>query len=106
MSTGSSPSNSQPVSPLRSRITKASYPYVRRLHGMPKLTLPGITLVLALVGVFAPVGAAVPALILLALLLAWLGFLSWPVVSTGSRAMRIFAVLVILLFAVSKLAGN
>jgi hypothetical protein len=104
MSNGSSPSNSQPISPLRARITKASYPYVRRLHGMPKLTLPGITLVLALIGVFAPVGAGVPALILLALLLAWLGFLSWPVVSTSSRAMRIFAVLVILLFAVSRIA--
>jgi hypothetical protein len=106
MSSGSSPSNSQPISPLRARITKASYPYVRRLHGMSKLTLPGITLVLALVGVFAPVAAAVPALILLALLLAWLGFLSWPVVSTGSRAMRIFAVLVILLFAVSRIASG
>jgi hypothetical protein len=105
MSTGSSPSNSQPISPLRARITKVSYPYVRRLHGMPKLTLPGITLVLALIGVFAPVGAAVPALVLLALLLAWLGFLSWPVVSTGSRAIRIFAVLVILLFAVSRIAA-
>jgi hypothetical protein len=106
MSSGSSPSNSQPISPLRARITKASYPYIRRLHGMPKLTLPGITLVLALVGVLAPVAAAVPALVLLALLLAWLGFLSWPVVSTGSRAMRMFAVLVILLFAVSRIAGS
>jgi uncharacterized protein DUF6703 len=104
MSTGSSrPSNDQP-SPLRARITKASYPYVRRLHGMPKLTLPAITLVLALVGVVAPPVAAVPALILLALLLAWLGFLSWPVVGSGSRAMRIFAVLVVLLYAVSRLA--
>jgi hypothetical protein len=107
MSTGSpSPSNSHPTSPLRARITRASYPYVRRLHELPKLTLPGITLVLALVGVFAPPAAAVPALILLALLLAWLGFLSWPVVGAGSRAMRIFAVLVILFLAVSRLAGG
>jgi hypothetical protein len=106
MSSGSSPSNSQPTSPLRARITKASYPYVRRLHEMPKLTLPGITLVLALVGAFAPIAAAVPALILLALLLAWLGFLSWPVVSTSSRAMRVFAVLVILFFAVKQIAEN
>jgi hypothetical protein len=101
----SSPS-SQPVSPLRQRITKFSYPYVAKLHGMPKLTLPGITLVLALVGVFAPVPAAVPALILLALLLAWLGFLSWPVVSTGQRFVRIFSILIILLFAVSRIASG
>ena len=40
---------SQPVSPLRQRITKFSYPYIARLHSMPKLTLPGITLVFALV---------------------------------------------------------
>lgn len=106
MSTGSSsPSNSQPISPLRARLTKASYPFVRKLHEMPKLTLPGITLVLALVGVFAPVPVAVPALLLLALLLGWLGFLSWPVVSGGSRAMRVFAVLVLILFAVSRIAA-
>jgi uncharacterized membrane protein YccC len=101
-----SSSSRQPVSPLRQRITKISYPYVARLHGMPKLTLPGITLVLALVGLFAPVPAAVPALILLALLLAWLGFLSWPVVSTGQRLLRIFSILVILLFAVSRIASS
>ncbi|GAA1661964.1 hypothetical protein GCM10009744_64640 [Kribbella alba] len=101
----SSPS-SQPTSPLRARITKASYPIVARLHTMPKLTLPGITLVLALLGVFAPAVAGVPALILLALLLAWLGFLSWPLVSTGQRAVRVFSVLVIILFAVSRIANG
>ncbi|HEY0470422.1 MAG TPA: DUF6703 family protein [Kribbella sp.] len=101
----SSPS-SQPTSPLRARITKFSYPIVARLHGMPKLTLPGITLALALIGVFAPVAAGVPALLLLALLLSWLGFLSWPVVTTGQRAIRVFSVLVILLFAVSRIANG
>ncbi|MEV8372667.1 DUF6703 family protein [Kribbella sp. NPDC056861] len=102
----SSTPSSQPVSPLRARITKASYPIVAKLHAMPKLTLPGITLVLALIGVFAPVSVGIPALILLALLLGWLGFLSWPVVSTGARLMRIFSVLVILLFAVSRIANS
>jgi hypothetical protein len=96
----------QPVSPLRQRITKVSYPYVARLHSMPKLTLPGITLVLALVGVFAPIVVGVPALILLALLLGWLAFLSWPAVTTGARLLRIFSILVILLFAVSRLANG
>jgi hypothetical protein len=100
-----SSSSSQPVSPLRQRITKVSYPVVAKLHAMPKLTLPGITLVLALIGVFATVAAAVPALILLALLLAWLGFLSWPVVTSGQRAVRVFTVLVIVLFAVSRIAA-
>ena len=97
---------SQPSSPLRQRITKFSYPYVARLHSMPKLTLPGITLVLALVGVFGPVALAIPALNLLALLLSWLGFLSWPVVTTGPRLLRIFSILVILLYAVSRIANG
>jgi hypothetical protein len=97
---------SQPVSPLRQRITKFSYPYLAKLHSMPKLTLPGITLVLALAGVFAPVVVAVPALILLALLLGWLAFLSWPAVTTGPRLLRIFSILVILLFAVSRIANG
>jgi uncharacterized protein DUF6703 len=100
----SSTPSSQPVSPLRARITKASYPIVARLHAMPKLTLPGITLVLALVGVFVPGGFGIAALLLLALLLAWLGFLSWPVVTTGARGMRVFSVLVILFYAVLKIS--
>ena len=102
----SSASPSQPVSPLRARITKISYPVVAKLHTMPKLTLPGITLVLALVGVFAPLSVGIPALILLALLLGWLGFLSWPVVTTGQRFIRVFTVLVLILFAVSRIASN
>lgn len=102
----SSTSSSQPVSPLRARITKVSFPIIAKLHAMPKLTLPGITIVLALVGVFAPVAVGVPSLILMALLLAWLGFLSWPVVSTGARGMRVFSVLVIILFAVSRIANH
>ena len=102
----SSTPSSQPVSPLRARITKASYPIVAKLHAMPKLTLPGLTLVLALVGVFAPIAVGIPSLILLALLLAWLGFLSWPVVTNGARGMRIFSVLVIILFAVSRIASR
>jgi hypothetical protein len=94
--------SSQSVSPLRARITKASYPYVARLHAMPKLTLPIASLLLVLIGAFAPAVAAVPALVLLALLLGWLGFLSWPVVSTGNRLLRVFAVLVILFFAITR----
>jgi hypothetical protein len=101
-----SSSSSQPVSPLRARITKASYPLVARLHRMPKLTLPGITLVLALIGVFAPISVGVPALVLLALVLCWLGFLSWPIVTTGQRAIRVFSVLVIILFAVKRLTDG
>jgi hypothetical protein len=100
-----SSSNNQPVSPMRARITKASYPYIARLHAMPKLTLPIITLLLVVVGAFAPAAAAVPALLVLAVLLSWLGFLSWPVVSAGSRALRLFAVLVVLFFAVSRIAA-
>jgi Family of unknown function (DUF6703) len=102
---GVSSQSNQPVSPLRARITKASYPYVARLHAMPKLTLPLATSALVAIGAFAPPMLGVPALILLALLLGWLGFLSWPVVSNGSRALRVFAVLVILFFAISRMLG-
>ena len=101
----SSQSSTPPASPLRQRITKASYPLIARLHAMPKLTLPLITVVLVLLGGFTPAVIAVPALLLLALMLAWLGFLSWPVVSPGSRAMRVFAVLVILFYAIYILVG-
>ncbi|WP_432891078.1 DUF6703 family protein [Kribbella sp. CA-245084] len=97
---------STPSSPLRQRITKVSYPYIARLHAAPKLTLPGITLVLAMAGVFAPAVVAVPALVLLTLLLGWLAFLSWPAVTTGQRFLRLFVMLVVLLFAVSRIANG
>jgi len=95
-----------PVSPLRAKITKASYPVIAKLHAMPKLTLPVASLLLVLIGAFAPVGVAVVALLLLALLLGWLGFLSWPVVSTSSRLLRVFAVLVIVFFAISRIVAD
>lgn len=97
---------STPSSPLRQRITKVSYPYVAKLHAAPKLTLPGITLVLALAGVFAPPVVGVPALVLLALLLGWLAFLSWPAVTGGPKFLRIFSIVLILLFAVSRIANS
>lgn len=98
--------SSQPVSPLRARITKASYPYVARLHAMPKLTLPIVSVLLVVLGTFAPTAVAVPALLLLALLLGWLGFLSWPVVTKGNRLIRLFAVLVIVFFAITRAVGG
>ncbi|GAA1119505.1 hypothetical protein GCM10009630_16660 [Kribbella jejuensis] len=97
---------STPSSPMRQRITKVSYPYVAKLHAAPKLTLPGITLVLALAGVFAPLPVGVPALVLLALLLGWLAFLSWPAVTGGPKFLRIFSIVLILLFAVSRIANG
>lgn len=98
----SQPSN-PPVSPLRARITKASYPFIARLHAMPKLTLPLVTTALVAIGAFAQPMIGVPALLLLAVLLGWLGYLSWPVVGNGSRMLRLFAVLVILFFAISRI---
>jgi len=97
--------SNQPMSPLRARINKASYPLMARLHAAPRLTLPGVTLALALIGAFAPAVVGVPALLLLAALLGWLGYLSWPVVGTSSRLLRVFAVLVIVLYAVSRMVG-
>ena len=99
----SSQSSNPSVSPLRARITKASYPLIARLHAMPKLTLPLMTVALVAIGAFAAPIVAVPALLVLALLLGWLAFLSWPVVTNGSRAMRMFGVLVILFFAISRI---
>jgi hypothetical protein len=97
---------STPSSPLRQRITKISYPYVAKLHAAPKLTLPGITLALLLIGTFAPAAAAVPALLLVALLLGWLAFLSWPAITGGQKFMRLFTVVVIVLFAVYRVANG
>ena len=89
---------SRPVT-LRARIETASRPVLARLHGLPRLLIPLCTLLLVVVGAFAPTPVAVLAFTVLFLFIAWIAYLSWPAVPVGGRLSRLAMLALILVLA-------
>lgn len=75
-------------SSTRKQIEDVSRPTLLKLSTMPKLVVPFGTLVLVALGLFAPLPIALPALALVFVFFLWIAYLSWPVVSTGGKALR------------------
>jgi hypothetical protein len=99
---------SAPASPsrsLRRQVEHASLPVMARLHALPRLVTPLATLVLIVVGAFAPIPVALVAFGLLFLFVAWIAYLSWPVVPGSGRVMRLAMLLLIAVLAGLRLQG-
>jgi hypothetical protein len=62
-------------------------------------------LALMLVGLTTPLPYALPALAVAAAFVAWLGYLSWPVLSSGGRLLRIVMVCLIVGAGVGRAFG-
>lgn len=91
---------------FRARVEEASRPLLLRLSKLPKLAIPLLSIAVLAVGVLAPVAVGVPALVLVMLWMAWLGYLSWPAVNGGQRLMRVATVAIVGLAIVMRvLAG-
>lgn len=75
-----------------SSSTERSQALIGRLQAMPRLVLPVAALVLLLVGLMAPLRFAVPALVLLIVLVAWLASLSWYALDSRGRVFRVLVV--------------
>ena len=75
--------------PLRRTIETRSAPVLLWLSSRPKVLLPALVVVLLVGGlaVSGVVGAVL--LVLLAGLLLWLSYLSWPVLDGRARALRV-----------------
>ncbi len=84
---------------LRTRIETASRPLLARLHALPRLLTPALTLVLIALGAFGPTSIALGAFVLLFLFIAWIAYLSWPVVPTSAKVMRAFMLVLIVVLA-------
>ena len=52
------------------------------------MVIPGVVLALMLTGLAAPLVFALPALAVIAVFVAWLAYLSWPVLNTRGRLTR------------------
>lgn len=89
----------------RPRGGSRSYAVLKRLHAMPRWTIPLATVVLVFVGLYA--GPVVGGLCLLALaaFLGWLAFLAWPRLGLGGRVVRALVVALLTGVALAQLFG-
>jgi hypothetical protein len=62
-------------------------------------------LVLMLLGLAAPLPLALPALAIAGAFVAWLAILSWPVLSSGGRLLRVVMIVLVVGAAVGRVAG-
>jgi hypothetical protein len=87
----------------RARGGRRSYEVLKRLHAMPRWTVPLATVVLVFVGLFA--GPVVGGLCLLAVaaFLGWLAYLAWPQLSRGGRVARALVLGMVTGVAVARL---
>jgi hypothetical protein len=94
---------------MRRRFEDFSLPMVERLNRLPRFLIiitPGVLLFLGLIqtGPLAWVGGIL--LLLVAVILAWLTALSWPVITLRSKIVRVVVVLVVIGFAWFKFTGR
>jgi hypothetical protein len=88
-------------SPLRRAVERRSRVLLVFLSQRPSWTLPLVTAVLLLVGLFTPPAVGVPVLVVVLALVGWLSYLSWPVVRGPGRPLRL-AMLALLVVAIAQ----
>jgi Family of unknown function (DUF6703) len=76
------------------------------LHQLPRWALPLAMGALLLIGMLATGWAGALALLVLAVFLGWLAYLSWPGLDLSGRLLRLAAVAVLLIFAAGHVVGQ
>ncbi|CAN5236966.1 hypothetical protein BH20ACT5_BH20ACT5_20050 [soil metagenome] len=90
-------------SPMRRAIEVRSAPILQALVALPRWVL-FLALVAAVAGGLLLTGVAAFALLgTIAVFLAWLAFLAWPVLTSGQRVLRALTVLLVAAAAVARL---
>ena len=92
----------EPPTTLRATVERRSVPVLLWLSSRPKVLLPALVVVLLIGGLAAPPAFGVPLLVLLALLLLWLTYLSWPALDGGARALRVAMLLLSVVAVVQR----
>lgn len=95
----------QPAPGLRGKVERASAPALVWLSSRPRFFLPVLSAALLIAGLASPTAVGVPLLLLLAALVGWLSYLSWPVVTGVQRALRLGTVGLVLAAAVGRVSG-
>lgn len=89
-------------SPLRATVERRSAPLLLWLSSRSKVLLPALVVVLLVAGLAAPATYGAPLLLLLALVLLWLSYLSWPALDGRARALRTGVLLLVLAVALQR----
>jgi hypothetical protein len=97
------PAGTSATPTLRQQVERTSKPLLLRLHQLPRAVVPLGTVVLVLVGVLAPPAVGLVALAAVALFVAWIAYLSWPIVSGTGRLLRLVMVALVVVLALSRL---
>lgn len=92
------------VAPVRHVVERRGAIWLLYLSRMPRWALAVLAAALFLAGVLAPGVPGAVATALLAVLLAWLAYVTWPTVSSAGRGMRVLVVAVLVMITISKLA--
>ncbi len=95
----------QPAPGLRGKVERASASALVWLSSRPRFFLPVLSAVLLIAGLASPGAVGVLLLLLLAALVGWLSYLSWPVVTGVQRALRLGTVGLVLAAAAGRLTG-
>jgi hypothetical protein len=82
-------------SALRKRVTDMSAPALLRIHGLPKFLVPGLIAILMLLGLFLEAPYSGIALTIVSLFIGWLMYLSWPLLDSKSRLIRLLVFLIL-----------
>jgi hypothetical protein len=79
------------ASGLRNKVERASYPFVLRLHRMPRWLVTGALVALLVAGLLAPSPYGPICLGVVVALMAWLTYLAWHQGDRGRRVIRVVA---------------
>ena len=90
---------------LRATVERRSALVLVFLRGLPR-PVPGLAVVgLVVAGLLAPPVAGGIALLLVAALLAWLMYLSWPAVAPTGRAVRLVVLAIVVAYGLVRLVS-
>ena len=87
---------------MRQRIETSSRPVLVRLHRLPRLVVPLVTVLLFVIGALAPVAVGLTALAVALVFMTWIAYLSWPAVDTTGRLLRLAMLTLIIFLAASR----
>jgi uncharacterized protein DUF6703 len=98
--------DSPAASGLRRRVERWSATPLVFLHQLPRWLLPVVLVALLLAGMLGTGWVGAAALLVLAALLGWLAYLSWPSTPPQGRLLRLAAFVVLILLAAGHAFGR
>ncbi|HYN56847.1 MAG TPA: DUF6703 family protein [Motilibacterales bacterium] len=98
--------SARPAAGLRDRFEDASRPMLRRMQALPAFLIPVTLGILLFLGLALSAAWSGILLIIIAVFLFWLTAVSWPVITTGSRILRLAVDVGVLVLGVLKLLGR